>query len=156
MHLHLAELSSDLPLASGWGDAQLVQDELDLGALRVARAGLMSRRVDGMEVTGSAAACDEAPLRRAWLELVERTAIVDAAQRETPDSSSRRRAQSSGVAAAPSWDQACERACLELAERDVVLRSWYGEIRPVQASVPPILASIPRYDWAARLLPGPR
>ena len=107
---------------------------------------------DKIEITGSAVSQVEDPIERAWFELLERAAIVNATQSKnipifealdceekiidstyvfpcgTPKYSFSR---SNGVAAFSTLSEALKRARLELIERDRVLRSWYGEFKPV-------------------------
>jgi hypothetical protein len=61
------------------------------------------------------------------------------------------------VALHASWQTACERARWELAERDRILRSWYGAIRPIRVAFPPSspLVSVATYDWCAYAFPEP-
>lgn len=62
-----------------------------------------------------------------------------------------RYSRSNGVALHIDWTTACQRASCELAERDRVLRAWYGEIRPerIDFSPPVVGGSEGSYDWYA-------
>jgi len=117
---------------------------------------------DGECITGSAAALDEAPVFRAYMELVERLSLLlsmrngdpiplrDAdgarigfvpASHVFPESTEPLRwkwARSNGVAIAASWCDAARRARWELIERDRVLRSFYGEMAPTLVDVAPL------------------
>jgi ribosomal protein S12 methylthiotransferase accessory factor YcaO len=147
-------------------------------------AGVATASTRGDRVTGSAAsACDPDEARaRAYFELVERTALFDAAAdapREvdlldragrrirtiatgeafpvSPSPERWRLARSNGVAAHRTWEAACDGARAELVERDRVLRAWYGELSfapaPLHAAaLPPGLAALT--TWDARLLPA--
>jgi ribosomal protein S12 methylthiotransferase accessory factor YcaO len=110
---------------------------------------------DGETVTGSAGEVGELPLARAYFELLERTSVVEAMKSSNhlrllnPDAGHMRAAyaheifrgsndptfryaRSNGVAGASSWPAACSAARWELIERDRILRSWYGQTRPVR------------------------
>ena len=150
-----SELRRELPLPAGWEERDVVTDAIVVGSLQLRRAGVSARNVCGVEATGSAASAREPPLRRAWLELLERTAIVDASEVRLQGTGDRRLARSNGVAAGASWDDACERAALELAERDRVLRAWHGELTPDAVGPPDDVIAIESHDWEACLLGGP-
>jgi hypothetical protein len=70
-----------------------------------------------------------------------------------------RYARSNGVALHRDWSRACQRAVWEVAERDRIVRSWLGELRPERVPFPreewPTIAS---YDWRAyrfaEVIPG--
>lgn len=169
----LARLSREQPLPAGWSEPQLFADTIRVGALEVRRAGIVARAPDGAEVTGSAAQTQGSPLPRAWYELLERAAVLDAAERacpvrdpkervvgevargvEPPGEPSRRRAsRSNGVALHRSWAAACERARLELLERDRVLRSWHGELPLRETPAPAWLDATEAHEWRAALVP---
>lgn len=125
-------------------------DRIEIARTDVHRAGLATRGPGGLEITGSAACAgepeheDAAPARRATFELLERVATFEAVSAGRPDrhgifaSSDApdryRPARSNGIALHGSLAEARERALLELAERDRVLRSWYGETLPEPVS----------------------
>jgi len=125
---------------------------------------------------------DTSPAMRARYELLERASIVEAVRSpamaveirtatgghvrtcsardlfpESSDPSRWRYARSNGVAVHGDWSSACERALWELAERDRILASWYGEVQPVRldASLAPC-ASTTRYEWSAWVFPEAR
>src|SRR5690606_33173154 len=113
--------------------------------------GLVSANDRGEDVTGSAAEAQTYPYRRAYFELVERAALLDALH-ERPDTfalwdayenhvgecsadtafplapaeAEWVYARSNGVAAGPDWQNACRSARAELIERHRVLSAWYG------------------------------
>ena len=67
-----------------------------------------------------------------------------------------RYARSNGVALHADWSTACRRARWELAERDRVIRSWHGEIRPERLAIDVGTAPLGRaksYDWRAYSFP---
>lgn len=119
------------PLPEGWSSPQTFADTVSLGGTVVGRVGLALTGPGGIEVTGSAAQVGQPPHARALYELLERIATLQA-QREastTPDASFRA-ARSNGVALHDSIEEAQKRAHWELAERHLVLKSWFGDIRP--------------------------
>jgi hypothetical protein len=92
---------------------------------------------------------------RAYYELLERTSVLEALEcgvddylvrdhegravgkvgrndvfPRSPEEATLVYSRSNGVAVASSWPAACRAAALELVERDRVLRSWYGALRP--------------------------
>lgn len=176
----LPTTSHVLPLLDGWSLPEVVDDVITADGIELRRAGLASRKADGTELTGSAASVDELPVERARYELLERMATIDAISRATagwqvwsregtplgsvsseeafPESDRPERwrfARSSGVALHGDWDSACRAAREELAERDRVLRSWYGEMSPISVDAPEQLGAAESYDWNAFLLPAP-
>ena len=119
------------------------------------------------------------PLERAAFELEERIAIMEAlidpvasypcrsrsgadegrapsdlVFPSSPVAAQWQYSRSNGVALAPDWPSACERAWLELTERDRILRSWYGNAAPSRTDVE--MPSLPSYDWEAYRFPGAR
>ncbi|HMJ16621.1 MAG TPA: YcaO-like family protein, partial [Polyangiaceae bacterium] len=128
----------------------------NVNGLRIHLVGLCSESREGGEATGSAAALTGADVGRAYFELLERTGLLDALRApkrgyalrndegltcgwvshenlfpSSPEPELWRYAKSNGVALGPSFVNACERAEWELIERERILRSWYGETRPV-------------------------
>jgi ribosomal protein S12 methylthiotransferase accessory factor YcaO len=114
---------------------------------------------------GTAAHWAESPADRAYFELLERVAVLDAVRSGAPEdvfptSSDPARwtyARSNGVALHTDWKTACTRAGQELAERDRLQRAWLGEIDPVPISFD--LAASPfaltcSYEWRAYAFPA--
>ena len=155
----LSALHEELPLPAGWSAPELVRHRTRVGAVQIELAGLSATGPDGVVVTSAAGCIGEDPLDRAYYELVERTGILEARRdldavlvvRDHAGTELRRAtagsllvsdaatptftpARSNGVALGPTWRQAAERASLELAERDQVLRSWYGATAPERLS----------------------
>jgi hypothetical protein len=120
------------------------------------------------------------PASRAWFELLERVSIVEAMRSgrdryelrtddgelvriegrlavfpESDEPSRWRHARSNGVAVHVDWQSACQRALWELAERDRVLASWYGHVRPERIDGAPVgLGRVTSsYDWSAWAFP---
>jgi hypothetical protein len=81
-------------------------------------------------VTGAAAALTEPPFARAYYELIERVTIVEARSTTETTDPFQRLSVSNGVAVQLDAQRARRSAALELFERDRVLRSWYGGMRP--------------------------
>jgi hypothetical protein len=135
-------LSCRLP--EGFSEPEAFVDDIDLFGVRVRRAGLATSGPGGLELTGSAAALDEDPVARAGFELLERVATALAVAARTPashgafpesDAPERyRHARSNGIALHASLETARTRARYELAERDRILRAWYGETTPARVS----------------------
>jgi hypothetical protein len=131
-------------LPEGFSEPEAFVDDVELFGVRVRRAGLATSGPGGLELTGSAAAVDEDPVARAGFELLERVATALAVAARTPahhgaflesDAPERyRHARSNGIALHASLETARTRARYELAERDRVLRAWYGETTPARVS----------------------
>lgn len=167
-------------LPEGWTAPEVFEDILALETLQVRRAGVAATSPSGVEMTGSAAVVlpsSHDPVDRAWFELFERVAIVEAMDaggshrvrartgevvsilpvaEVFPESGSVEWcfAKSSGVAIHASWRQACDAALSELIERDRVLRSWYGETTP--RSLGHLREDLPTtHVWSAWSFPAP-
>jgi hypothetical protein len=174
----LQALRSAYPLAEGWSEPELFVEEAVIEEMTIHLVGLFARNAAGREVTGSAASTDAAPVERAFFELVERASVVDATARagafrvldergqvsemrehaalfpvDVPGASFRY-ALSNGVAAGSSFEAAAHAAFGELVERDRILRSWYGGIRPIRVTEAPggvldRLSSVYRFETFA-------
>ena len=155
MHPDLKKLLDTYPLSPRWSSPELFLEEVKIEKMRISCAGLVSQEASGIAVTGSAAARSEVPLIRSYFELIERTSIVEAEESglqmiplrdiagkpkeevprsivfpKSPNPESWVYARSNGVAAHIQWHLACRSAAEEMIERDHLLRSWYGQIRP--------------------------
>jgi hypothetical protein len=181
--LSFDELRQSFPLPRQWQAPTLFADVASVQGTAIHLVGLTSETAAGLTAIGSAADLSIPPLERAYFELLERAAIAscaDAAGGErilrnangepegriapsalfpASDEPERwRYARSNGVAVGPTWGEACERAVFELVERDRVLRSWFGEIRPEPLELPATL--VPRglrdiYDLEAFIFGAP-
>jgi hypothetical protein len=170
------------PLPESWSVPEVVHDAISADGLDLHRAGFSSRGPDGVELTGAAVELGQSPIERGYFELLERVSTVEAlrscastctlldrsgapvgkrAQEEVfPESEEPARwryARSNGVALHADWAGAAERARWELAERDRVLRAWYGETRPLL--LPAALAAHPlvashTYEWHTYAFPA--
>lgn len=144
------------PLPAKWSLPERFEEAVQVGGVLVHTCGFAIRHESGVLVTGSAAAIGEAPMARAYFELLERAAIVEcdlSGEIAMPLYDLERRqqatcakslafprsaqpelwvyAKSNGAATQTTWEDACRAAACELVERDVVLRSWYGQL-PVE------------------------
>jgi hypothetical protein len=168
----LRSLIAAWPLPAGYSEPQTFADEIEIAGVAVRRAGIQSTAPSGEEITGSAALVHGSPLERAYFELFERAALLDAAKRVCPirDIEGRpcgfappvaprtdprsRPARSNGVALRPIWEDACRYAHYELVERDRTLGAWYGELAMVAAPLPGCLTPLVTHEWIARTIPG--
>ena len=178
----LNKLQDDFPLSIQWEQPSVIRHVADIGGTQIHLAGLSTLDRAGQCICGSAGQLAGSPLPRAYYELVERTAIIEAigrAQQEfevqdgegevvgkapsaevfprSSDEESWRYARSNGVAVGVDWQDATHRAALELIERDRVLRSWYGEIMPLRLEISssPVPRSLDRhYNFETYVFPG--
>ncbi|HEX4473509.1 MAG TPA: YcaO-like family protein [Polyangiaceae bacterium] len=157
----VAALASRFGAPPSLGAVEWCVDDAKIDGATIHLAGVAAD-VDGECVTGSAASTVEVPIERAYLELLERLAVLEAIERApsrfatvdetgtttgiapfgkvfptSPTPDTWRWARSNGVAVGPNFGFAANRAHLELIERDRVLRSWYGELLPRSADVEP-------------------
>lgn len=152
----LRRLKEELPLAPHWGPIEPFVESVEVDGLLLHSVGLHAASDRGADATGSAATRTEPPMERAYFELLERTAILDAMSRErevsviddlgkqlgsarrdlvfpeTPCPEQWRYSLSNGVAAARTIERATKAARAELVERDSVLRSWFGGKAPTR------------------------
>jgi hypothetical protein len=158
----LEELKETFPLGDRWSEPQVFEEVVSIGGVEITLAGLAAESTDGETVTGSAADIAEIPLPRAYFELLERASVVglgrerrggwpvrdlDGASHgavastvlapQSPDPTRWKYARSNGVALSSSWGDACRRSLWELIERDRILRSWYGAIKPTRLAMEP-------------------
>jgi len=156
----LEQIQDACPLSSQWQKPTVFVDTARIDGVDIHLAGMSTEDQDGQLVTGSAAQLSGSPLLRAYFELLERTSIADAMRDrleeyelldaegrgignlsrdrvffESPDPERWRYARSNGVAADTTWTAACRKAAWELAERDRILRSWYGQIPPAPVAL---------------------
>jgi hypothetical protein len=156
----LDALEESAPLPRGWQLAESLFEAAEIPGLRVCLVGLFARAADGREALGSAAAQGPAPVARAYFELYERVAVLEALAEPPPSYAVRgleaelgtlgfadvfpepppealfKYSRSNGVAAGQTWAAACAAASAELVERDRLLRAWYGEIKPLRVPLP--------------------
>lgn len=170
--------SGTVELWEGWEVVELVDDTVSVDGITLHRTGITATSATGATAFGSAASLDGSPFHRAYAELVERAAIMEALfgsmesfpsrnalahpQGAVPkstvfpqsDAETWQFARSNGVASAATWEDACRRAQEELAERDALLRAWYAGTTPERIAVPTqLLPPTTRYDWHAGVLP---
>jgi hypothetical protein len=147
------------PLPEGWTPLEVVEDVVLTDGIEIHRAGAASVGPDGEEVTGAAASTKSSPSARSYFELLERVSTLEALRSkrsryelktsdghgagevanaeafpESHEPTRWRYARSNGVALHDDWTTACTRAFWELAERDRLLRAWYGTVLPERLS----------------------
>ncbi len=155
MDMELNQLKKDFPLSPQWERPSVVRHVTQIGDTQIHLVGLSAVDQTGQCVCGSAGQLVGSPLARAYYELIERTAVIEAMGQvhrefeirdiqcemvgnarnrdlflQSPDEQQWRYARSNGVAVGLDWEDATRRAGLELTERDRILRSWYGEFAP--------------------------
>jgi hypothetical protein len=148
------------PLPPGWRLAEKLMETHTCGVISVDLLGLIAQSAQAphTQVTASAGSIQgdaNGIAVRAYFELLERVALLDALAQpaqmhkvftltgqemqtrslaelfpESPRPAEWVYAKSNGVAAHTERDQACWRAYKELAERAIILRSWYGRVAP--------------------------
>lgn len=150
----LTSLCEHYSLPAGWSLAEHFVDDVRIGTIQVAMAGLIARASRGLELTGSAARVGQAPIDRAYYELLERVSLFDARDSKHPlcfrdargnetgaadrdvlfppqiANDGVRQSISNGAALQRTWAAACAAATAELVERDRVLRAWRGDFAP--------------------------
>jgi len=168
-------LSRTSPLPEPWSAPVLHHDTIVADGLSLSRAGISSTGPSGVEMNGAAAELDGSPLRRSWLELLERVCTVEAmgsgeplvvrdeggaatgvasVAEVFPQSDAPERwqyARSNGVALHESWAGACQFGRWELAERHCVLRAWDG-LGAAPAQLEHFAHELPQtasFEWAA-------
>jgi hypothetical protein len=166
-------------LPEPWTTPELVSDVITVDGIEVHRAGVSTVGGDGEEICGAAAAAGGPTTDRAWFELLERVGGLEAIKRPStaycvtdaegvildswprgdvfPESDAPDRwryARSNGVAIHADFARARDRAFWELAERDRLVRSWHGELRPVRLEL--ALGPLDRaksFEWRAYAFP---
>jgi ribosomal protein S12 methylthiotransferase accessory factor YcaO len=178
----LRQLLARYPLPPSWRTPELFSDVTTVAGVRVHAVGCCSEHPSGASVTGSAASLAGPDTARAYFELLERSAVMDAIRRDavhavrlrdgtwggrlsaaeifpqSPEPEVWRYARSNGVALGLDHAEACTRAEWELIERDRILRSWHGETRPAAVQEPLAVAALPPalvevYEFRACLFP---
>lgn len=141
-------VAEGITLSRNWQKPQVFSDKLVLGELEIAMLGISAVGVENGGVSASAVSLHGPPLKRAWFELVERSAILDffgAMPSEVnvfqlnggsqvwpmdkvfgEETQASRLSKSNGVASHSQKLEACASAYRELLERDQVLRTWLG------------------------------
>lgn len=139
-------------LPEGWGGLETFYEDFSLGGFRMHLYGCTAtHKVWGRTVLGSAAEFDTDP-SRAYFELMERILTIDSLGGADSDTGSRveprswRPAISNGYAIQSTMERASQAAHWELIERDRVLRSWFGLIRPREIPCLPALYKIDRLE----------
>lgn len=156
----LADLGARFPLPAGWNAPEPFEQVVEVAGVELFLVGLVASREDGGDVVGSAAEPGSFAVARAYFELLERCAVLDALEKNvstyslldaagnrigdaneqrvfpaTSESDPWAYSKSNGVAAGPDWQSACRSARAELVERHAVLISWYGLAQPSKLHV---------------------
>jgi hypothetical protein len=147
-------------LPAGWNAPEPFEQVVEVAGVELFLVGLVASREDGGDVVGSAAEPGSFAVARAYFELLERCAVIDALQKGastyalldeagdrigdaseqhvfpmTAEDAPWAYSKSNGVAAGPDWQSACRSARAELVERHAVLTSWYGLAQPSKLDV---------------------
>lgn len=120
-------------LAPAWTRPETVRVSHAWGkGARFQGLGLFSSHTSGMELFGASEQSPSGAVAIAHWELLERILTWEARERFAQESHSTRfrLSTSNGVALHTDLAQARQNARLELLERDRILRSWYGYLRP--------------------------
>lgn len=148
---------ASLPSITNWNIEEAVQNKIAIGGLEVSFCGMQAVHESFGPVVGSATDVNGDPWDRAWYELLERIAIVEAIHAKpqqfmlrdkdfktigmvpyqhvfpVPPAGKEKEwqpAKSNGVAIEQSWEKASTKAVWELAERHLILESWLGFRKP--------------------------
>lgn len=142
---------------NSWKKIDEFKDEVTVGEKLIYLAGVAWKNVEEKVATGSAASDEMLPQDRAYFELFERIIALESLQeKEFPlfdrNNSSLKKVPnhfifpnhgdtfkysiSNGMAFHTEASLAREKARSELIERDRVLRSWYGETKPLKIQLP--------------------
>ena len=156
--MELKSLTDLYSLSSSWTSPELFQENTVIEGQTIQLCGLSVKHTSGLLITASAASLQESPLQRAYFELLERTSRVELDQmsqkkfplfaldgssasnssnqvleeifKVSPCPSEWSYSKSNGVAAHTDPKLASLNAVSETIERDLILRSWYGELPP--------------------------
>ncbi len=121
----LHHLMQKYPIASGWDLEDLHEDKFVLENIVVDVFGICFKQPDRF-IFGSGVGS----LERAYFELQERMAALDAVDVSVTTHEHYKASLSNGLAAGLTRSGSRARAYYELLERDAVLRSWYGWSQP--------------------------
>ncbi|HEX5035316.1 MAG TPA: YcaO-like family protein [bacterium] len=176
----LENLSEAHPLPGDWKNPELYEEVAETPSARLLLTGLTADHPRYGRVFAAAADFAEPQLLRCYFELLERVSILEAENSERGDfelkepngkfagSLSKSKlflssdapeiwqySRSNGVAAHRDWASACRNAQLELVERDRLLRSWFGQLRPAPVPFrPPVADSRYRFQMYSFADPG--
>lgn len=169
------------PLPLGWRLATTYLDSVKLCGKQISLVGLVAEHEDPIipPVTASAGSVQgdqHATFLRAYFELLERVAILEALRNpdqsltifrsvatavsepsstvaslfpQSPEPQRWNYAKSNGVSAHTDREQACWHGYKELLEREIILRSWYGNAAPQQLELP-ALENLVFYEFDAQ------
>ena len=148
----LNTLKEKHPLPNNWNIAEECENVLEISGLQLHLSGIVATN-NQQNAIGSAGSLSEETKHRSYFELLERVSILEAQKSSSFIAYNKKRtfqqevslevafptsptpekwqyAKSNGVALSSSFEEACDRAHLELIERDLILRSWYQQISP--------------------------
>jgi len=152
-------LMKELPLGDSWSVPEVFTESVRIGGLTLHLVGLTSKNEEGFVIQTSAADLKELPWNRAYYELLERISIIEAESKSTFQDTAfasflingedggvlvgnrvfpedylpyRKLSKSNGVACHTNARKARMSAWLELVERDSILQSWDGYLKPRQ------------------------
>ncbi|MEK6704515.1 MAG: YcaO-like family protein [Bdellovibrionota bacterium] len=152
--MHPQELYIKFPLGLSWSNPEVHIEKVTVGDIEIHTVGVVSHASDFGEVWGSAAGLKASPVERAYFELLERIAIVEAESGQTdlgtinasgeakdtvsydkifPESTAPSEwifSRSNGVAIGRTISSAQLRSACELIERHRVLNMWYKKKAP--------------------------
>jgi hypothetical protein len=128
----LAQHQQRYPLPARAELAESFLQRVTVGELELFMVGLVAGAGPTM-ATGAAAAAGGFPIERAYFELIERSSLLAARASQAP--LLERDRAGNGVALHRSWAEACDAALCELIERDRVLRSFAGEVKPARLAL---------------------
>ena len=140
--MDLKTLIQHYPLPEGWTLSEPFVDVIEISSIKLQLLGLVAESANFGPVTASAVCRQQVPWVRAYFELLERVSILLAREKLpqifNPTSPDQKwvYSKSNGVAAHTDSEQAKRASFFELVERDRVLRSWYGQIRPIPVEFP--------------------
>jgi hypothetical protein len=131
----LQELFLDYPIPNNWSKPEFIHDIIKINNVPIEIVGLSSKNKQNQEVTGSAGGytyklSNVFNLPRAYYELLERTTIIDSINSGKLILPTPQHSKSNGIAAGTTPLSTQDSARFELIERDSILRSWFGQIKP--------------------------
>lgn len=147
----LNELLDLYPLSKRWKQPEPYYEQVIVKGIKLETVGIAAYDEKGQMATGSAAEVRNIPIDRSYFELIERTSYLDFVQELpgsclvldekgneqehlassvvfplSPQPTQWNYARSNGLAVHKTYSQACNRARMELIERNAMLCSWYG------------------------------
>lgn len=153
----LKKLLVQYPLSDEWSRPEIYSEEFKFNELTLNLVGLSTFNKNDTLVTSSATAIRSFPIERAFFELIERTSIIEAENKKNSIFQSYKKngqmvaskthkevflsesnpevsqySKSNGVAVQLTQEKAIQNSLNELVERDKIIRSWFGENKPLK------------------------